>query len=128
MPVDVSWLYEKRVIMTRHYGRVTTQQLIASMEKSREMTQQGISPVHTIVDGREADGTIELSLADLRKIVPKVVEGTGMLISIQPRALDRFFTSLGMQVAGARYKFAPDIESALQILLEIDPTLHDIVK
>lgn len=128
MPVDVGWLYEKRIIKTRHYGRVTAQQLIASMAKSQELTLQGDPPVHTIVDGRDVDGTVEISLGELRKMIPKVVEGAGMMISIQPRALDRFFTSLGMQIAGARYKFAPDEESALQMLLEFDPTLRDIVK
>ena len=128
MPIDVGWLYEKRIIKTGHYGRITAQQLINSMAKSQEMTLQGDPPVHTIVDGRDVDGTVEFSLADLRKMVPKVVEGAGMMISIQPRVLDRFFTSLGMQLAGARYKFAPDEETALQMLLEIDPTLRDVVK
>lgn len=128
MPVDVGWLYEKRIIKTRHYGRVTTQQLIESMAKSQELTLQGEAPVHTIVDGRDVDGTVEFSLGDLRKMVPKVVEGSGMMISIQPRALDRFFTSLGMQIAGARYKFATDEEAALRILLEHDPTLQNVVK
>ena len=128
MPVDVGWLYENRIIKTRHYGRVTTQQLIDSMAKSQELTLQGEPPVHTIVDGRDVDGTIELSLGDLRKLVPKVVEGSGWMISIQPRALDRFFTSLGMQIAGARYKFAPDEEAALRMLLELDPTLNNVVR
>lgn len=128
MPIDVGWLYENRVIKTRHYGRVTSQELIESMAKSQELTRQGQAPVHTIVDGRDIGGNIEISLADLRKIVPKVVEGTGMMVSIQPRALDRFFTSLGMQIAGARYKFAPDEQAALQILIEHDPSLRDIVK
>ena len=128
MPVDVSWLYEKRILKVRHYGKVTSEQLVASMTQSQAMTLEGKPPVHTIVDGREVDGTIDFSLGDLRKMIPKVVEGSGMMISIQPRTLDRFFTSLGMQLAGARYKFAPDEQAALQMLIEYDPTLQNIVK
>ena len=51
-----------------------------------------------------------------------------MMISIQNRALDRFFTSLGMQLAGTRYKFARDEQEALRLLIEYDPTLNDIIR
>jgi hypothetical protein len=128
MPIDVSWLYQKRIIKIRHQGRITSQQLIASFAESEKLTSQGIAPVHTIIDGREVDGTIEFSLGDLRKMIPKVSEGSGLVISIQPRALDRFFTSLGMQLAGAHYKFAPDEQTALQMLLEYDPSLQNIIE
>lgn len=128
MPIEIDWLYPRRIIKIYEYGRVTSQQVAYSVTKSQEMTLQGDPPVHIIVDGREVDGTIEFALGDLKKLIPKTLEGSGMMISIQPRALDRFFTSLGMQIAGARYKFAPDVEAALKLLLDFDPTLQNIVK
>ena len=128
MPVDVGWMYEKRVIKVRHYGKVTSAQLVASIARSAELTRQGEPPVHTIVDGREVEGSPDVALGDLRKLIPTVVEGTGLMVVLQHRVVDRFFTSLGMQIAGARYKFAPDEETALMMLLEHDPTLNSVVK
>jgi hypothetical protein len=128
MPVDVDWLYKNRVIKVRHYGKVTSAQLVASIERSAELTRQGEAPVHTIVDGRDVEGSPDVALGDLRKLIPTVPENAGLMVVIQHRVMDRFFTSLGMQIAGARYKFAPDEETALTMLLEHDPTLHSVVK
>jgi hypothetical protein len=128
MPVDVGWLYEKRVLKVRHYGKVTAAQLIASMERTSEMTRQGHPPVHSIIDSRDSEGSPDVGLADLRNLVPTVPEGSGMMVVIQNGAMARFLTALGMQIAGARYKFASDEEAALQTLLEIDPTLRNVVK
>ena len=128
MPVDVDWLYKNRVIKVRHYGKVTSAQLVASIAKSTELTRQGEAPVHTIVDGRDVEGSPDVALGDLRKLIPTVPDSAGLMVVIQHRVVDRFFTSLGMQIAGARYKFAQDEEAALRILLEHDPTLHNVLK
>ena len=128
MPVDVGWLYEKRVIKVRHYGKVTAAQLVASIERTSELTHQGQAPVHSIIDSRDSEGSPDVGLSDLRKLVPTVPEGSGMMVVIQNGAMARFLTALGMQIAGARYKFASDEEAALQALLEVDPTLHNVVK
>jgi len=128
MPVDVDWLYKNRVIKVRHYGKVTSAQLVASIARSAELTRQGQAPVHTIVDSRDVEGSPDVALGDLRKLIPTVVDGTGLMVVLQERVRDRFFTALGMQIAGARYKFAADDESALRILLEHDPSLQDVVK
>ena len=128
MPVDVSWLYEDRIIKLRQYGKVTSQQIVDAIESSRQMILQGQAPVHTISDGTGVEGNIDFSLADLKNMIPTAVEGSGLMVTIQNRALDRFFASLGMQLAGVRYKFAKDEQEALQILIEYDPTLNDIVR
>lgn len=128
MPIDVDWLYEKRVLKVRHHGKITAAQLIASMEQTAEMTRQGQSPVHSIIDSRDSEGSPDVGIGDLRKLIPTVPEGTGMLVVIQNGAMDRFLTALGMQIAGARYKFAQDEAAALKILLEHDPSLQNIVR
>lgn len=128
MPVDVSWLYKDRVIKIRHYGRITSEQLIASMKKTEELTLQGQPPVHSILDGSAIEGSPAVSLGDLRRLIPTLTEGTGLMLVIQPRVMDRFFTSLGMQIAGARYKFVPDEAAAIRALLEHDPSLQDLAK
>lgn len=128
MPIDVGWLYEDRVIKLRQYGKVTTQQLADAIEVSRRMIQQGKAPVHTISDGTGMDGGLDFSLADLKKIIPTVIEGAGLMVAIQDRSLDRFFAALGMQIAGVRYKFAKDEQEALRLLLDYDPTLGDIIR
>jgi hypothetical protein len=127
MPVDVSWLYENRVIMMRNYGKVTSQQVVAAMEKSNQMIRQGKSPVHIITDGTGVEGSIEVALADLKNMIPKAIEGTGLIVSIQHGAMSRFVAAVGMQLAGVRYKFVNDEQEALRVLIEYDPTLKDIV-
>lgn len=128
MPVDVSWLYENRIIKIRQYGHVTSGQISAALEKSREMIRQGKPPVHVISDGMDVDGNIEVALGDLRKMIPTATEGAGLIVAIHPRALDRFLSALGMQIAGMRYKFAPNERAALDTLLEYDPTLNDVAR
>jgi hypothetical protein len=128
MPIDVSWLYENRIIMMRHYGKVTSQQLIDSIEISDHMIRQGKPPVHTITDGTGVEGNMELALADLKNMIPKAVKGAGLMVVIQQGAINRFFSSLGMQLAGVRYSFAKDKQEALRLLIEYDPTLNDIVR
>lgn len=56
------------------------------------------------------------------------VEGTGWTVAMQPRVLDRFFASLGMQLAGARYHYVDNQEEGMAFLLEQDPTLLDVMR
>ncbi len=128
MPVDVSWLYENRVIRVHHYGRVTSAQLIASIDESARLTRLGHPPVHAIIDSLEVDGKPDVALGDLRKLIPALAEGTGLMVVLQQRVMDRFMTSLGMQIAGARYKFAADEKAALEMLIDHDPTLRDVIR
>lgn len=128
MPIDVSWMYENRIIKMRHYGKVTSQQVVDAIKISSQMIRQGKSPVHMITDGTGVDGRIEVELADLKNMIPRAIEGSGLIISIQHGTMNRFFSSLGMQLAGVRYKFANDEQEALRILIEYDPTLNDIIR
>ncbi len=127
MPIEMSWLYETRVIKIRHYGKVTSQQLIASFAEIDPMVAEGVRPVHVFVDSSAVEGRPEIALADLRHIIPQVVDGLGWMVVVQPRAFERFFTSLGMQIAGAKYKFAADQTEALKFLVEQDPTLRGVI-
>lgn len=128
MPVDVTWMYGNRVILTVHHGRVSSQELIESIDETRRLVAEGQVPVHNLVDSSLAEGRIEMDIADLRRIVPRAAEGTGWMVIIQPRTLERFFTALGMQLSGAKYRFFPDRQAAIDFLLEQDPTLHDVIR
>lgn len=128
MPVEVSWMYSNRVIKVHQYGKVSSHQIVDAIAEAREMMKQGIAPVHTIVDGLDVEGKPDVALGDMRKLIPTIHETTGWMIVMQNRTMDRFFTSVGMQIAGIRYKFAPDEKSALKILLECDPTLIDVIR
>jgi hypothetical protein len=128
MPAEVSWLYPKRVIMVRHYGKVTAAQLIESIAESLRLTEEGDKPVHTFLDSTGVEGKPEVSIGDLKDLIPKAIEGTGWTVAVQPRVLDRFFSSLGMQIAGARYRFVNNQEEAMNFLIEQDPTLLDVIR
>jgi hypothetical protein len=128
MPVEVSWLYPKRVIKIRHYGKITSEQLVASIAESVRLTEEGDKPVHTFLDSTGVEGKPEFSIGDLKHLVPRVIEGTGWTVAVQPRVVDRFFASLGMQLAGARYRFVNSQEEGMTFLLEQDPTLLDVIR
>lgn len=128
MPVEVSWLYPKRVIKIRHYGKVTSEQLVVSIAESIKLTEEGDKPVHTYLDSTDVEGKPEFSISDLKALIPKIIEGTGWTVAVQPRVLDRFFSSLGMQLAGARYRFVNTEQEAITFLLEQDPTLLDVMR
>lgn len=128
MAVDVNWLYENRIIMIRQYGKVTSAQISAALERSRELIYQGHAPVHIITNSTDVEGNVDVELKDLRQIIPKAIDGAGLIIGIHPRALDRFMSSLAMQIAGVRYKFAQSEQEAIDVLLEYDPTLNDIIR
>ena len=128
MPVEVSWLYPKRVIQIRHYGKITSEALVASIAESRRMTEEGDKPVHTFLDTSEVEGNSEISIGDLKRLVPQVLDGTGWTVAVQPRIIDRFFSSLGMQLAGTRYRYVKSQEEGVAFLLEQDPTLLDVIR
>jgi hypothetical protein len=128
MPIDVGWLYEGRVIKIHQHGKITSGQIVTSAERSAELIRQGQAPVHVILNGQDTEGTPDIALGDLRKLIPTVVEGSGLMVIIQSRVMDRFFASLSMQIAGVRYKFATDEDAALELLLEYDPTLNGVIR
>ena len=128
MPVEVSWLYPKRVIHIRHYGKVTSEQLVISIAESIRLAEEGDKPVHTFLDSTDVEGKPEISIGDLKNLIPRVVEGAGWTVAVQPRVLDRFFASLGMQLAGARYRYVNSQEEGMAFLLEQDPTLLDVIR
>jgi hypothetical protein len=127
MPIQMTWLYDRRIVSIRHYGKVTSQELIASFIDLEPMVAAGIRPVHVYVNSSETEGRPEVALGDLRRIVPKVLDGLGWMVVVQPRTFERFFTSLGMQISGAKYKFVADETAAMQFLMEHDPTLQDVI-
>lgn len=128
MPVETTWLYGRRVLKMRHYGKITSEQLIASIDEMQAMVKQGVPPVHIYVDASAGEGRPEIALGDLKSIVPPVIDEVGWMVVVQPHALQRFFTSLGMQISGAKYKFVKDEREAMHYLLEQDPTLNDVIR
>jgi hypothetical protein len=132
MPVETTWLYENRVLKSRHYGIVTLDQLVSSLKNSQQMTEDAHRrtnlPVHTIVDTRDMEGRADIGLGDLRKIIPRSFEGAGWTVALEMGPMERFIAAVGMQVAGARYKFVKDEAEAMRFLHEQDPTLSDVIR
>lgn len=126
MPVTTTWMYDKRVIVQKQIGTVTAKQMTEAIEDLRNMIREGDAPVHVFIDASQQSGQPDIGLGDLKTLVPKVIEGSGWMVVIQPSTLQRFFTSLGMQLAGAKYKFVKDEQEAINFLVEQDPTLNGL--
>ncbi|MBK8135006.1 MAG: hypothetical protein KA401_02745 [Anaerolineae bacterium] len=128
MPIETTWLHGKRVIKMRHSGKVSVEQLVASITDLQAMALSGVRPVHLFIDASDAEGRPEVALGDLKSLVPPTIEAIGWTVVVQPHAIQRFFTALGMQISGAKYKFVKNEQEAMNHLLEQDPTLIGVIR
>jgi len=101
MPIDVDWLYVNRIIKLRPSGKIYSAQVIAAADRLNELVRAGIPPVHTVIDGRDVEGAVDVGLGDMRKLISPLGEGVGWMVVIQHSVRDRFLTALGPQIAGA---------------------------
>lgn len=128
MPITFSWLHENRVLVQKYEGAITGQELVDALNEMPRYIEQSVRPMHVFIDARGQSSQVQISLADLKLLIPKVYEGVGWSVIIQPHALQRFFTSLGMQISGAKYKFVKEEHEVMEFLMENDASLRGSVR
>ena len=125
MPYQLSWLVEKRVIYTRLYGLVTSEELSAQKEEMEPLIQSSDQLLYIITDGSDTTGT-SMGLRDLQKTQFADAANLGWAVYISPKKMDRFFASVITQLLKKRSREFATLEEGIRFLQSIDETLPPI--
>jgi hypothetical protein len=132
MPYQVSWLLENRIILARHFGVLTGEELLAYLDESMAMRDRaneingpGGPLINTLTDARR----LEASPMTLREIQPMMralrQQRTGWSVYVHPGRMERFLAGVGHQFAGVRYRLFAAMPEAITFLTGIEPLLRD---
>lgn len=133
MPYEVTWLVENRVMLARHYGVLTSEDLQAYLEESFAMRDHANEVlgkdgplVHTLTDATEMESQT-LGLGDMKSIVANLrQQRVGWSVYVNPDTVTRFLSSVGHQLVRVRYKAFSTMPEALAFLQEVDETLPEL--
>lgn len=125
MPYKVSWLVEKRIIYTRMYGFVTSEELSAQKEEMEPLIQSSDQLLYIVTDGTDTTGT-SMGLRDLQKTQFADATNLGWAIYISPKKMDRFFASVITQLLKKRSREFATLEEGIRFLQSVDETLPPI--
>jgi len=125
MPYEISWLVDKRVLYTRMYGFISSEEMDAQNKEIAEYAQKSELLLHTLNDGIGVTGT-SMGLRDLQNTQFNNFNNLGWAIYISPSKMNRFFASVITQLSKKRGRQFATLEEGLRFLQEIDDTLPQI--
>jgi hypothetical protein len=123
MPYEMTWLVDKRVLYVVLTGELVLDELHELVTQSREMTDNGINPVHAIADATRSHSLpkhINGILKEFKQVTP---QDTGFTVIIANNALTRFFAQTLLKIMRLEVRFAPNVDEALNILHRVDQTI-----
>ncbi|MDZ4769663.1 MAG: hypothetical protein SGJ24_11085 [Chloroflexota bacterium] len=130
MPYAVKWLIPDRLMLSIHYGVVSSDDMMAYIDESMAMRDAandkngvGGALVHTLTDAR-AMTRVEIKLKDMQGVL-RALRGqkVGWSVYVNPSAVDRFVVSVSHQMVGVRHYICATMEEALTFLTTNDETL-----
>jgi hypothetical protein len=122
MPYKMSWLVDKRIIYTRMYGHVTSDEMAAYNQEMETFVQHSELLVHTLTNATDTTGT-DMGLRDLQNTSFSDVANLGWAIYVSPSKINRFFASVITQLSHKRGRQFATLEEAFKFLHEMDDTL-----
>ena len=122
MPYKMSWLVEKRVIYTRMYGHVTSEELTSYYRLMLTYAQDSELLLHTITDSTDIT-TMNMGLRDLQNTPFAGIRNLGWAIFISPSKINRFFASVVTQLSKKRGRQFTTFDEGLKFLQDIDDSL-----
>lgn len=122
MPYKMSWLVEKRIIYTRMYGHVTSDEMAAYNQEMENFVQHSELLVHTLTNATDTTG-VDMGLRDLQNMSFTDIANLGWAIYISPSKINRFFASVITQLSQKRGRQFATVEEAFKFLHEMDDTL-----
>ena len=126
MGCQVSWHVPQRVIFARMYGVVTLEDVTQSNQDYMELLHSTDERVHTFVDLTGIE-KFPLNIPQIMKAmkVDRHREPGWMLIIQKPNPVLQYVATMIGQIAvkQIRFRIMKDVPSAVQFLLEQDPTL-----
>lgn len=123
MPYSMDWIIDKRVLHVVLAGELDSDTIRDMVEQSRKMTHEGIHPIHAIADATRAESVPKYINQIVKQFKGVQAEDTGFTVIIANSLLTRFFAQLLLKVMRLEMRFAADVDEALVILRQIDPTL-----
>lgn len=126
MPLESTWMLDKRVVYFRVYGDVSGAEIVATMQTHMQHYEVGIAPVHTIVEMQSPAINVP-SLMQLQKLgVAPRHPNTGWIILLgTERNLVSFAIATMIQLSGAKdYRAVKTLDEAVSFLNHNDPTLN----
>lgn len=122
MPVELSWLIPKRVLLERFYGDVTIADIQGIASTLPPFMEEGVPLIHTILDA--TDVTSHPSIKDIHEHASlRTYPNEGWRVIIGASAVARFIASIILQVMGQRYRMYDTLEEALLFIADQDKTV-----
>lgn len=125
MPAEITWYYPQRLIYERFYGMITLDELDHIQTRFVNQLQEGIAPVHAIIDFRDVTD-YPRNLLEIRRVLrPTSTEPLGWVIIINQNALLQFLVTVLTQTVlrGSHFVIVDDFETALAKIHKIAPEL-----
>ena len=126
MPIEATWLLDKRVVYFHAHGNITAQDVEAVKELQLRHHDEGIAPVHTIVDVQSPSIKIP-TLNQMRQAgyTPMHPNTGWMLLRGSEKSIVTFGVSVIIQMVGSKHlKVVKSLEEVVEFLNHNDRTLH----
>lgn len=121
MPYDIRWMLEGRIVFMRDYGVCTIEQLNDAVHRLNALLDSGTSPVHIIHDNRQVE-KYPVSLKAIKPLVHKHPK-TGLIAFLPADQASAFVVTVLTKLVGQPYKRCENIEDAIILLQNLDPSL-----
>lgn len=126
MPYELSWLLDKRVIHLRAFDILTAQEYETSADELLSMFDDGIAPVHVVVDHLDVD-EIKLSPTLVKDLIfPNQHEASGWTILVAASKLATFSISMITQLNNVSIRTCDTLEEAMETLQRVDNSISAI--
>lgn len=122
----VDWFIPDRCMRTYSWGLVTFDDFVGGAEAMQSLLSQGTTPIHLIADMRHVQAFPTNVIEIIRASELFKSPDWGWVIVVSNDQTVRFLATAATQVWGARYQGFTTINTALNFLQRMDPTLPPI--
>lgn len=126
MAYELSWLLDKRIIHLRTFGVLSTEEYRSSAGEILESFDNGIAPVHVIVDHLDVE-KIEFDPKLVKELIfAETHANGGWTILVSASKLAKFSLSMITQLNKVPMNTCDTVQQALVTLQRVDQTLPDL--
>lgn len=126
MSYELSWLLDKRIIHLRAFDVLTTEEYRAAATELLTLFDEGIAPVHIVVDHLDVQ-EIKFSPGIIKELIfPEQHSNSGWTILVSASKMAAFSINMIVQLNKIPMKTCNTIEEALSILQRMDQSLPKV--
>jgi hypothetical protein len=124
MPYTCYWYLDRRIIYNHLYGTVTLEEAAALEDENFQHFEEGIPPVHIIVDMADVK-KLPTSISQLNRMLQRGrPPALGWIVLVGVNPLARLIGSMLCQVARVPFRTFDTLDDAVRFLQETDNTLE----